>query len=678
MEAPTFMMMDLERVEIQKGPQGTLFGRNATGGLIQFISRKPSLNEYSGYVSLEAGVLDSPTNPLRTTVEGAVGGPISDKLGFRIAAKGFKLSPYVINRYPEQHFVGPLSGDGADLGAERMLAVRGILLFKPSESFSSELTGFVLRRTMSAVLFEQEQAAPVINGNGTWIDTVVIAPNETRLSIGPGGADAGWDVNNTGIFVPGPPGRPVPGGDYFGFTGIKPWVTSSSYGFDKAGHVDMEGVNLKNTWDLSGAITLTSVSDYKKLSKLQTSNGASGPTAAIFPTIGNEAWSFTQELRLNGNAGSLQWQAGAFYLHTDIEANSALGIGLADPQISLSTLASQKTNSYSFFAQGDWSFADKWKLILGGRYTQEKKSSLVTQTIFLRPTELYYPKQITDPGYLATIGPLPGGLPFVGRSDDGLWAMKAQINYSPTNDILLYAGVNRGVKAGGFNSPLSGGLPIPASFLSYKPEVIWAFEGGVKSSWFDNRLQANVSIFHYDYKNYQAFLFAGVGGIVLNRDSKTNGGELSIKAVPVPGLNITAGVSYTDAKVYNFPTDVTEQVVRTVRPSFTPKWRSNLDARYSHSFHNGTLTWDANWTYRSEMFFSLRNFAAVSDVGHSKFGAGISWEDHSEQLNFGLRVENLTNERLRSSVFDVASVCGCVDVSYELPRVYTLSVRYNF
>ena len=92
---------------------------------------------------------------------------------------------------------------------------------------------------------------------------------------------------------------------------------------------------------------------------------------------------------------------------------------------------------------------------------------------------------------------------------------------------------------------------------------------------------------------------------------KTNGGELSIKAVPVPGLNITAGVSYTDAKVYNFPTDVTEQVVRTVRPSFTPKWRSNLDARYSHSFHNGTLTWDANWTYRSEMFFSLRNFSAA-------------------------------------------------------------------
>ncbi len=146
----------------------------------------------------------------------------------------------------------------------------------------------------------------------------------------------------------------------------------------------------------------------------------------------------------------------------------------------------------------------------------------------------------------------------------------------------------------------------------------------------------------------------------------------------MPGLNITAGVSYTDAKVYNFPTDVTEQVVRTVRPSFTPKWRSNLDVRYSHSFHNGTLTWDANWTYRSSMFFSLRNFSAVSDVGHSKFGAGISWEDQSEQLTFGLRVENLTNERLRSSVFDVASVCGCVDVSYELPRVYTLSVRYNF
>lgn len=676
--AQTFMMMDLERVEIQKGPQGTLFGRNATGGLIQFISRKPSLTEYSGYLSLEAGMLDSPTNPLRTTVEGAVGGPISDKLGFRIAAKGFKLSPFVINRYPEQLFEGPLSGDGADLGAERMLAVRGILLFKPSESFSSELTGFVLRRTMSAGLFEQEQAAPVIDRNGTWVDTVVIGPNETRLSIGPGGADAGWDVENIGIFTPGPPGRPVPGGDYFGFTGIKPWVTSSSYGFDKAGHVDMEGVNLKNTWDISGAITLTSVSDYKKLSKLQTSNGASGPTAVIFPTIGNEAWSFTQELRLNGKAGNLQWQAGAFYLHTDIDANSALGIGLANPQISLSTLASQKTNSYSIFAQGDWSFADKWKLILGGRYTQEKKRSLVTQTIFLRPTELYYPRTITDPGYIATIGPLPGGLPFAGRSDDGLWAMKAQINYSPTNDMLLYAGVNRGVKAGGFNSPLAGGLPIPASLLSYKPEVIWAFEGGVKSSWFDNRLQANLSIFHYDYRDYQAFLFAGVGGIVLNRDSKTNGGELSIKAVPARGLNITAGVSYTDAKVFNFPTDVTLQVVNTVRPSFTPKWRSNLDVRYSHSFHNGTLTWDANWTYRSSMFFSLRNFSAVSDVGHSKFGAGISWEDHSEQLNFGLRVENLTNERIKTSVFDVASVCGCVDVSYELPRVYTLSVRYNF
>jgi len=393
--AQNFTMMDLQRVEVQKGPQGTLFGRNATGGLIQFISNKPSFDGYSGFVSLNAGVLDSPTAPLRTSIEAAVGGPISDKVAFRLAVMGFKQSPYVINRYPDQLVVGPPSGDGADLGAERMGSVRGILAFKPTETFSSELTGYLSRRRMSSGLFEGQSASPVIDENGVWVDTVLAAADETRLSNGPGGTDAGWDVLNTGVFVPGPPGRPVPGGDFFGFKETTPWVTSSSYAFDKAGWVDLEGVILKNNLEVSGNTELTTVSSYANLSKLQTSNGAAGPTANIFPTIANEAWSFSQEIRLSGDTGNVNWQAGVYYLHVTIDGNSALGIGLADPQISLSTLASQKTNSYSAFAQGEWSFTDKWKVILGGRYIKEKKRARVEQATFLRPEELYYPKKIT-------------------------------------------------------------------------------------------------------------------------------------------------------------------------------------------------------------------------------------------------------------------------------------------
>lgn len=675
--AQSFALLDLQRIEVQKGPQGTLFGRNATGGLVQYISRKPSFDEFSGFVDVQAGVLDSPTNPLRYTVEAAVGGPLSDKIAFRVAGKFDKQDSYLINKYPLGQTLGPVSGDGADLGNDRTYSLRAILAFKPSENFSSQLTGFISRRRMSTAPFEQGQTIAVLDGNGTWIDTLKAGADETRLSIGPGGVDAGWDPGNTGTFTPGPP-RPVPGGDYFGYKEpSKNFVISSAHAFSDPGYVRLSGIDMKNVLEISSDVTLTSVSDYKAIQKRDHTNVTGGPVGLIYQSSATDSWAFSQEARLNGQSGTFNWQAGLYYLHVHNISSGGLGIGLAAQ--SVNSLSRQITNSFSGFGQADWAFADKWKIIAGARYTREKKSVVFQQALYAQTNELYFPLRVGDPGLIANIGPNLDGSAYIDRTSEPLWAGKLQLEYAPTSDILIYAGVNRGVKAGGFNNQLPGGLPIPVALTPYKAEVLVNYEGGFKSSWLNNRLRVNASVFHYDYKNYQAFLFAGVGGIVINNDAKITGGELTVEAQPMRGLNIVAGASYTHARVYDVPTDVTYSVVRSsARPSYTPPWRTSLSARYSHRFLGGTLSENATMTYRDPIFFSIRNFSAIRDKSRTKFSLGLDWLDPTEKWTVAFNIENLTNERIKTTIFDVTSVCGCTVDSYELPRTFSLRMRYSF
>ncbi|HLY55679.1 MAG TPA: TonB-dependent receptor [Stellaceae bacterium] len=673
-QAQTFSLLDIDHVEVLKGPQGTLFGRNATGGLIQYISKKPSFDGYDGYVDVRIGVYDSPENPMQEVGEAAFGGPINDYLAARIAVKYLNRDPYLINKYPLDA-VGPPPGPGAgaDLGNEGTFVGRVELLYKPSADFQSLLTGFGGHTDTSTAPYEQSQTIGQLNAEGQLVNVYDISPTDTRDSISATGGDGGADEGNTGHFTPAPP-RPVPGGDFFGFKPPGEWVSSCDFCFAHIGYTDTYGVDLDNTWNIAEGLTFTAVSDYKKFNKLLFVDVDAGPTNQLADFEGDDSFTFSQEFRLNGTMTDLNWVAGAYYLH--IDNSSIAGLKIPTEGIEVDSLASLQTDSFSVFGQGDWTFADHWTIVAGLRGIEELKNYHFSQGLFPAPNAF----AVGQGPEIVPLGPNPGGAPYANDSEALLWAGKLQLEYRPETGVLIYAGVNRGVKAGSYNAELAGGLPVPTTLIPYKPEELVSTEAGFKSTFLDNKLRVNASAFHYDYTNYQAFLFTGVAGVVLNRNAETNGAEATIEANPFPGFDVDLSGSYIHARVFDVPLLIGggDIPTRTVQPVYSPPFQANLLMRYSHEFMSGVLSERFDVTYSDHYYYNLRNFDADQFPHYYKLGLGASWLSPDEHWQVGFDIDNLTNARIGVQGFDLASLCGCNEVSYQLPRSYSLNLHYAF
>ena len=682
-QAQTFALLDIERVEVLKGPQGTLFGRNATGGLIQYISKKPSFDGYDGYADFRVGVFDSPTNPMQESLEAAFGGPVSDTLAGRIAIKGSNQDPYLINRYPVEAVGGsPGPGAGANLGADSTFTGRASLLYRPSSDFSTLLSVNGAHSKLSSAPYEQTATIGQLNSAGQLVNVFAAGPNETRGSISATGGDGGGDIANTGKFTPFAP-RPVPGGDFFGYKPPGPWVISTAFAFSRPSSVDTYGVDLHSDWTLAEGLSLTAVTDYKKYDKLIFLSVNVSPANFVANYEGDTAFSASQELRLNGKSDNLDWVAGLYYLHITSHAIAGLkfpvGSIVPGAPFDLGTDADLDTNSYSAFGQVDWRFAPKLGLILGARLTQEQKEYKFYQGIWATTDS-----RQAQVGTAAIIGPVigpDGPVPYANSRGQTLWAGKAQLEYRPAGDLLFYAGINRGVKAGSYNAELAGGLPVPTTLIPYKPEVLVSTEVGFKSTLLERKLRVNVAAFHYNYEDYQGFLFTGVSGVVINRDAQTNGVEGSIEANPLKGLEIVLGASYIHALVYNVPllTGGVDVPTRDVQPTYSPPAQANLLLKYAHEVPGGgTLTERFDVVYSDRFYYNLRNFTADQFPQYYKLGLGADWASADEHWQVGLDIQNLTNRRIGNVGFDLASLCGCNDVSYQPPRLYSLNLHYKY
>ena len=142
-QGQTFAVFDIDRVEILKGPQGTLFGRNATGGAVNYVSMKPDYENFGGYMDFTAGQFDVPNDANRYTVEAGVTGPIGDSAAGRLAIRYNQQDAYLENKYPDAPLFnpGPGPGEGADLGDDDTIAGRATLAFKPSDTLEVTLMG---------------------------------------------------------------------------------------------------------------------------------------------------------------------------------------------------------------------------------------------------------------------------------------------------------------------------------------------------------------------------------------------------------------------------------------------------------------------------------------------------------------------------------------------------------
>ncbi len=688
-QAQTFAVFDIDRVEILKGPQGTLFGRNATGGLVHYVSNKPSFEEASGYIDLGVGRFDTDADANRFTVEAALGGPLSDTVAGRLAFRYSKQDGYLKNLYPDSAFLGsPGDGAGADLGDDDTKAIRGSLAFRPNDRLQIDVSVNYAKSDVATGPYQSKSTIGIVE-NGELINVIDTPAGESRLSIDTAGGDGGGDAIDGDGLLPGGgiglPGRLAPGGDFFGY--LDPdgddFTFSSDFAFEDQGFTETSGINLRVEYELAGGAMFTSVTDFKDYEKLLFIDVDSAPANQLANYAGVDATSFTQEFRLNGETENSRWVVGFFYLNIDNESDNGLkapanSIAGSPPfaPVDIGVVAELQTDSYSIFGQFDYDLTDTLSATVGVRVIREEKEFDMGIGVFPSFDNFSVNQGDFIPNAFGA------GSPYFFNTDtsDTLWAGKIQLDWRPSDDLLLYAGINRGVKAGSFNAPLlgaflgAGGDPS----IPYDEEILTAFEGGFKMSLGDTT-RLNGSLFYYDYADYQAFLFVGVGGVVINADATNVGMELELQTSPMEGLDLLLSMSYFDAEVEDILLrNGSPLPARDVDPTYAPELQVTGLARYAWQGAGGTFAIQGDVSYSDEYFYNLRNFDADKFDSYVMLNTQFSWQNAAENLTATLSIRNISDERAGIQGFDLATLCGCNEVSYRAPRSYNVGLRFDF
>ena len=254
---------------------------------------------------------------------------------------------------------------------------------------------------------------------------------------------------------------------------------------------------------------------------------------------------------------------------------------------------------------------------------------------------------------------------------------KVQLEYRPVEQTLLYAELNRGTKAGGYNLfPNLTPTVINPSTFAYRPEVLVDSEAGLKTTL--GIATINLSAFYYHYIDYQAFRFAGLSGTTVNNPATFRGGEADVTLRPISGLQVEFQASAVHDRVYNVA--ITPSITRTVQPTFTPKAQAGilLSYRIPETVFGGTIDYGVEAHYTGSFYTDLRNFEGDQADGYFLASTHLTWTDKSEHVTASINVDNLFNKLYEVTAFDFASFCGCGEISYGPPRWITGRVGYQF
>jgi iron complex outermembrane receptor protein len=707
-QGQSFALFDLDRVEIAKGPQSTLFGRNATGGVIHYITRKPSQE-----VDIRGSVSYGSYN--NKTAEAAIGGPIGDALSGRVAVYLNNFDEILNNHYtaadaPLHPGTGlPMTGSpggGQDMWNDDTMAIRMQLLFEPNEDVDLLVMGAYAKTDTSSGPYQSSPSVPVFDSAGRLVNTIKAGPNETceAITIGVAGCTPipfvdGEGAGLPGFLVLGPAGvedgtRPVAGGDFFGYRDEDGAGNDmrSDFAYKDLDKFTSRALTAKLTWDLDFA-TLTAVTDTKDFEKFVVMDVDAAPVPQSLFQSKATTKQFSQEIRLNGELDRARWVAGFYYLwinnHTHnglaLPANSPLfGIGGALPDGTLVVVPFAgldanndihlKTNSYSLFGQVEYDLTDQFMVTAGLRGIKEKKDYSLNSPVFVNTDD-----RVIDDSIFAF--PLPidslGDISYEDNSGKTLWAGKIQLDWKPNDDLLLYFGINRGVKAGSYNGQLQDGSPrLDPDQIKYKEEVLTNYEGGVKATLFGGMARLNGSVYYYDYKDYQAFVFVQSSGTVSNNDGRTLGTEWELIAQPMEGLDLMLSMAYFDAKVKDLALAPTLLV--DVEPSFAPPLQFAGLARYEWPAFGGKAAVQGDFNYSDRFYYNIRNFDSQKYDAYVVGNLRVSYTTQDDRWTLAGFVNNLANEKYGVIGFDLATLCGCNEDYYGKPRWFGVTLSFNY
>lgn len=650
-------LFDVQRVEVLKGPQGDLYGRNTTAGQINFISNKPT-REFEGGARVDFSRFST------IDVEAFASGPLSERIQARLAAK-------VVNS--DKGWQQSISRPGDTLGRRDDIALRGLVNFDIGES-GALLLNFRWMQDKS------ENMAPT-----AYDGTVAGLPGSQPL---PTAFDA------TPYFRTGD-------------NRAADWVATFVPERDNT----HSGVTARLTLPLTESIELTSITaydDFERDERYETSGVAfeDGNT-----TNTTDAEVFSQELRLASTGdGALSWIAGAYYSDDTLQEgydflfrDSFFGFALGINEIS--TRYEQETSSVAGFGHVEWKFADGYRLTLGARYTNEKRewsgctydrgdgSLSSTWNNILTPFTILA-NGLPDPGAIgagdcAIYNDVAGSSGFgtfgvfSREIETNKWMGKVSIDYSPSDDVLLYGTISNGFKSGGFNG---ASAQTHSQLLPYEAETLTSYEVGLKSTLLDRRMQLNASAFYYDYKDKQEPTVAvtpvgNIAGLTNVPKSEIYGAELDLRWLVTEGFTLDAGIAYLrteikeylaiDAAASTWPNVVTIDASGRALAN-SPEWQANATGRYEWPVGNDLkLFAAADLAYKDDSGESVQDPISDYFLVNARLGVGAANDTWAATV-WG---RNLGNEYYWVAAFGSN---GTFVRMNGMPRTYGITLDYRF
>lgn len=655
----TAAMVDVDRVEVLKGPQGTLFGKNTTGGALNITTQHPTY-DWSGYADLTYGSYN------KMQALAVVNAPVvEDRLAIRAVAQVTARDGY----FPQ--------ADGQDGNTDNSLYGRLLIKANPSENSEILLSGdYIALRNESAHLALTSES--------------MLASQNTATGM------LGAVARELGLNPASPADR---------LTAYAAWKTYyDAYQRDpRRGYAKLPNPHddLDN-WALSanasvdlGGITLRSITSYRRLSRSAIFDYDATPFNLFTQRQAALSKNFTQELQLSSIDGhGLDWQGGFFYNREkgfDASINDlSAAVNPGRAQVVDSGIVSSSAAGY---AQAVYNFGGGFRITGGIRYTHDYRKIISHNRVDQGMALGALPAGGTS--FCALLSPALGGPVFPDCSyaastskNKVTWLVSA--DWHPARDIMLYASASTGYRAGAFTAPgtsvIASVAALDAAFTPYQPETVTNYEAGIKADLLDRRLRVNLSGYYQDYSNIQVRVRDIVNGVLIQTvrnaaKATIYGGEAEITVAPARGLTFYGNAGYIHARYDNyFSRDASGNLVDlSAQPFPVPAWTFGLGGTYEVPLADGALRFNANYSYRDPVVYTPGlSGAAAAGVTQGAYGlldARISWTIASQKLDIAVFAKNLLDKDYLSSS---ASAGPFTIGSVGEPRTLGIQVRKSF
>jgi iron complex outermembrane recepter protein len=683
-------LLDIDRVEVLRGPQGTLAGRNSIGGAIKIHTKQPG-EDSGGFVRVGFGSLQ------QVDIRGA--GDLTlvpDKLYARFSGAAKTRDGYVrvldyACTHPGSTIPTNALGKGCEIGRQgeqKYATARAQLRWIASDDLNFNLAFDYLddKSGMApgvATYADRTAIEAATDGAGNLLNATITLVNQA--------GDVNYYRGN--LFVPYGPyhnaNDPIHdpyvsyataadyGPQYFlpgdpALTGPVPWKPTV---IPPRNYITQWGTSLTADWNISDTLAFKSITAYREYDSRFTWDEDASPFALNQLDNRLDNWQLTQELRLNGSAGPVDWTIGGFYLdeNSHYEARVTLNYALIDFKHGPDPTPA---NTKAAFATAQWHLTDRFDISAGLRYSKEFKSY----------THHRHNPDGTDIGPPLEPNYRLGGINGLtaefsdNRSD---WRLAASYNIS--DESMLYASGSTGYKGGGVNPrPF-----FPEQLKTFDPEELTSYELGWKSDLLDNTLRLNLAVFTTNYDNIQlilkqcelpAFLGGGTGPPCLKPanvgDAKIKGAELEATWYLSDQFFVDLSASTLNFKYQNV--DPATSITTDMITPYTPEQKWSLGAQYTIPTSNGDLMFRVDGSYQGEVYADGINGPTNYIDAYTLVNAVLRWTAPDNGWSIEGQLLNATNELYYIDAYDVHDSQGTTIMQPGVPRTFNISFQRNF